>query len=66
MRYKLLIKSSTSGVNGMNGKRFWLAVFFLLSFSLIFAPPVPAQPAARHLTLIYSNNMNGEIEPCPT
>lgn len=25
-----------------------------------------AQPAPKNLTLLYSNNLNGEIHPCPT
>jgi len=25
-----------------------------------------AQKPAKHLTLLYGNNINGEIDPCPT
>jgi len=31
-----------------------------------FAPCSHAQKAPRGLTIIYSNNINGELDPCPT
>ena len=30
------------------------------------ASPLHAQKTPTSLTLLYSNNFNGEIEPCPT
>jgi hypothetical protein len=30
------------------------------------AVPAPAQNSRRDLTLLYSNNINGELDPCPT
>jgi len=35
----------------------------------VFATLVPcaqAQKAPKSLTIIYSNNINGELDPCPT
>ena len=31
-----------------------------------FVPFSHAQKAPRGLTIIYSNNINGELDPCPT
>jgi pyrimidine deaminase RibD-like protein len=30
------------------------------------APCVHAQKTPKSLTIIYSNNINGELDPCPT
>jgi len=50
----------------MKGKRFFIT-FSILGFCLvIYALPSYAQKAGRPLTVLYSNNINGEIEPCPT
>jgi hypothetical protein len=50
----------------MKPKRFW-TVLFLLGFLLtLFAPFSYAQKQTRTLTILYSNNLNGEIDPCPT
>ncbi len=41
----------------------------LLSLGMLWALQVPsllAQKTPKTLTLLYSNNFNGEIEPCPT
>ena len=40
-----------------------LAVGFLWS---LYGFPTHAQKLPKSLTLLYSNNMNGEIDPCPT
>ncbi len=37
---------------------------FLLSFEVFSR--LHAQTPARTLTLIYSNNINAEVDPCPT
>ena len=50
----------------MSGK-FVGAVAFLLMLVILISPsPIPAQNPVKSLTLVYSNNINGEIEPCPT
>ena len=50
----------------MKSKRFW-TVLFLLGFLLtFFAHPSHAQKQTRTLTILYSNNLNAEIDPCPT
>jgi hypothetical protein len=40
-----------------------LALGIFLHFS---AFPCHAQKSPKALTLLYSNNINGEIDPCPT
>jgi hypothetical protein len=49
-------------------KRNWFAIGVLvLGFFLSFnASPSLAQKSPKTLTLVYSNNINGEIDPCPT
>jgi hypothetical protein len=50
----------------MKAERFW-TILFLLGFLLaFFALPTHAQNQARTLTILYSNNLNAEIDPCPT
>jgi hypothetical protein len=53
-------------VNGMKGKWFVIGVLVLGFFLFFNAFPSHTQKLARTLTLLYSNNINGEIEPCPT
>jgi len=50
----------------MKSKRFWTILFLLGSLLIFFALPSHAQKHARTLTILYSNNLNGEIDPCPT
>jgi len=50
----------------MKGKWFVLGIL-ALGFSLLFnISSSHAQKLPKTLTLLYSNNINGEIEPCPT
>jgi hypothetical protein len=52
--------------NKMKGKWFVPSIL-ILGFFLLFNPfPSHAQKAVKTLTLLYSNNINGEIDPCPT
>ncbi len=47
----------------------YVAVGSLLVMMILFGVgpgPGRAEIEPRPLTLIYSNNINGEIEPCPT
>ena len=53
-------------VKGMKAKRFWTILFLSGSLLILFASPSYAQKQTRTLTILYSNNINGEIEPCPT
>jgi len=42
---------------------------FLAAVSFVFVTLVPclhAQKTPKSLTIIYSNNINGELDPCPT
>jgi hypothetical protein len=50
----------------MNGKWFMIGVLVLGFFLFFNASPSLAQKSPKTLTLVYSNNINGEIDPCPT
>ncbi len=46
---------------------FVLALILVFLGATNFIPfPAHAQKTAKTLTLLYSNNISGEIEPCPT
>lgn len=48
-------------------KRSFPAVAFLLALTIFMGTWVArAETEPQSLTLLYSNNINGEIEPCPT
>jgi len=50
----------------MKGKHLLiLALAFVLAF-LGTTATARAQGPAKTLTLVYSNNLNGEVDPCPT
>jgi len=53
-------------VNEMKGKLFLISVLTIGFFLVFHALPIRAQKLPKTLTLAYSNNMNGEIDPCPT
>jgi hypothetical protein len=50
----------------MNGKWFTIGILALGFFLSFNASPSLAQKSPKTLTLVYSNNINGEIDPCPT
>ncbi len=50
----------------MNGKAIVIGVLVLGFFLFLNASPSLAQKSPKTLTLVYSNNINGEIDPCPT
>ncbi len=50
----------------MSRKPFFVLLFCLGVVWALAAFPLHAQKAPTSLTLLYSNNFNGEIEPCPT
>jgi hypothetical protein len=50
----------------MKGKILFVISFLLGCLLVIDAFPSHAQKQAKTLTILYSNNLNGEIEPCPT
>jgi hypothetical protein len=62
MRYKYFCLK----VNGMKEKWFLIGVLVLGSLLVFHTFPTHAQKLPKTLTLLYSNNMNGEIDPCPT
>jgi drug/metabolite transporter (DMT)-like permease len=49
-------------------KRKWLVIGVLVLGCFFFfnAFSSQAQKSPKTLTLLYSNNINGEIDPCPT
>jgi hypothetical protein len=49
-----------------DGKWFVIGVLVLGFFLFCSASPSHAQKSPKTLTLVYSNNINGEIDPCPT
>ncbi len=50
----------------MSAKSFSILLLCLGVLWALAAFPLHAQKAPTSLTLLYSNNFNGEIEPCPT
>ena len=50
----------------MKEKWLLIGVLALGFFLVLHALPIRAQKLPKTLTLVYSNNMNGEIDPCPT
>jgi hypothetical protein len=53
-------------VNFMKEKWFVIGVLVLGFFLLFNTFPSYAQKSPKTLTLLYSNNINAEIDPCPT
>jgi len=47
-------------------KRWFLIVIFGLGILLIITGSSHAQKQPKALTILYTNNINGEIDPCPT
>ena len=49
-------------------KRIWFLTIFLILLFLWAGNSIPshAQKLPKTLTLLYTNNINGEIDPCPT
>jgi hypothetical protein len=54
------------GVSVMKKKGVFTFVFILGLLEAIHSIPAYSQKPTRNLTLLYSNNIGGEIEPCPT
>jgi hypothetical protein len=53
-------------VNGMKVKSVFLIAFFLGFLFVVHGVSSQAQQPTKSLTILYSNNINGEIDPCPT
>jgi len=53
-------------VKEMKGKWFATGALVLGCFLFFNTFPSQAQKSPKTLTLLYSNNINGEIDPCPT
>jgi len=52
-------------VNRVKKVRFSL-VFLVLGILLIMTGYPQAQRPGKTITILYTNNINGEIDPCPT
>jgi hypothetical protein len=50
----------------MKARWFFIALLSLGVLWVFQAFPLHAQRTPKTLTLLYSNNFNGEVEPCPT
>ena len=50
----------------MKTKGFVVGAILLGFFLGVQTAPLHAQKAARTFSLLYSNNVNGEVDPCPT
>jgi hypothetical protein len=50
----------------MKKKWFFMAVFILVFHWMIIGTSAQTPKPTKTLTLLYTNNINGEIEPCPT
>jgi len=50
----------------MKRESFFVALFCMGILWVMLAFPLHAQNPPKNLTLLYGNNFNGEIEPCPT
>ncbi len=50
----------------MDGKWLRVGILALGFFLLLNASPSLAQKSPDTLTFVYSNNINGEIDPCPS
>ena len=47
-------------------RRIFLTIFIVCLFLSLSKPPSLARENFKSLTLIYTNNINAEIDPCPT
>jgi hypothetical protein len=61
MRYSFRVKEKC-----MTRKLPLFLLFFLGLFWMGSVFSVQAQKPAQKLTVLFSNNINGEIDPCPT
>jgi hypothetical protein len=62
MRYKCFYPE----VITMKGKWLFIVAFVLGFYWMVSGILVHAQKPPKTLTLVYSNNINGEVDPCPT
>ena len=65
MGYKYLIVL-VRRANRMKKIWFFVSIFGMGILLTITGLPSYAQKSPKTLTLLYSNNINGEIDPCPT
>ncbi len=48
------------------GRWILLTILIICLFLILSKPPSLAQDTLKSLTLLYTNNINGEIDPCPS
>ncbi len=66
MLLKLFTEMIHERVDGMKVKSLLIIAFFLGFLLVIHEFSSQAQQPTKSLTILYSNNLNGEIDPCPT
>jgi hypothetical protein len=62
----LITEMNHERVNGMKVKSVFLIAFFLGFLLFVYGFSSQAQQPTKSITILYSNNINGEIDPCPT
>jgi hypothetical protein len=50
----------------MKRKWVWTLISLVVFGGIVEATSIHAQKSPKTLTLLYSNNINGEVDPCPT
>jgi len=53
------------GQDKMKNKWVMGLTLWAIAFLTLYCFPVQGQTTPPSLTILYSNNMNGEIDPCP-
>jgi hypothetical protein len=61
----MLISVGGLMVDRLKKRGFLIFLFALLTLLMITGSPY-AQKQPKTLTILYTNNINGEIDPCPT
>jgi len=64
-RYFTGFFSEQSKMKRMKKKYFFAVAFGLGIFLVVHVPFLQAQKNPNRLTFLYTNNINGEIDPCP-
>lgn len=44
----------------------FLLIWIMVIFFILESTYSPAQESPKSLTILYTNNINGELEPCPS
>jgi hypothetical protein len=68
MNIRLKIIQIILMLNKVKGMERWifLTILIICLFLILSKPPSLAQDTSKSLTLLHTNNINGEIDPCPS